>query len=107
MTTLIRYRATGGTRRVANFVAKRLVNMRIADYVEVEAPVSRPVPRKSDPVVQEVKQVVEEVESQAEAQDELDALGEEELRALAKERGVKVHHKAGADKIRAALREAE
>lgn len=100
MTTLIRYRATGGTRRVANFVAKRLVNRRIADYVEVEAPVSNPVPRKPDHVVQEV-------ESQAEAQDELDALGEEELRALAKERGVKVHHKAGADKIRAALREAE
>lgn len=100
MTTLIRYRATGGTRRVANFVAKRLVSRRIADYVEVEAPVSKPVPLKPDPVVQEV-------ESQAEAQDELDALGEEELRALAKERGVKVHHKAGADKIRAALREAE
>lgn len=100
MTTLIRYRATGGTRRVANFVAKRLVNRRIADYVEAEAPVPKPAPRKPDPVVQEV-------ESQAEAQDELDALGEEELRALAKERGVKVHHKAGADKIRAALREAE
>lgn len=100
MTTLIRYRATGGTRRVANFVAKRLVNRRIADYVEAEAPVPKPVPRKPDPVVKEV-------ESQAEAQDELDALGEEELRALAKERGVKVHHKAGADKIRAALREAE
>lgn len=98
MTTLIRYRATGGTRRVADFVAKRLVNRRIADYVEAEAPV--PAPRKPDPVVQEV-------ESQVEAQDELDALGEEELRALAKERGVKVHHKAGADKIRAALREAE
>lgn len=105
MTTLIRYRATGGTRRVANFVAKRLVNRRIADYVEAEAPV--PVPRKPDHVVQEVEQVVEAVESQAEAQDELDALGEEDLRALAKERGVKVHHKAGADKIRAALREAE
>lgn len=98
MTTLIRYRATGGTRRVANFVAKRLVNRRIADYVEVEADVTKPVPRKPDPIVQEV-------ESQAEAQDELDALGEEELRDLAKERGVKVHHKAGADKIRAALRE--
>ena len=105
MTTLIRYRATGGTRRVADFVAKRLVNRRIADYVEAEAPV--PVPRKPDHVVQEVKQVVEAVESQSEAQDELDALGEEDLRALAKERGVKVHHKAGADKIRAALREAE
>ncbi|WP_336235740.1 hypothetical protein [Achromobacter dolens] len=37
---------------------------------------------------------------------DLDALDGEELHALARERGVKVHHKAGADKVRAALREA-
>lgn len=36
----------------------------------------------------------------------LDALDKDELYALAKERGVKVHHMAGADKVRAALREA-
>lgn len=38
--------------------------------------------------------------------DDLDALSASELRALAKERGVKVHHRAGAEKVRAALREA-
>lgn len=38
--------------------------------------------------------------------DGLDALDKERLHALAKERGVKVHHMAGADKVRAALREA-
>jgi len=38
--------------------------------------------------------------------DGLDALDKEQLHALAKERGVKVHHMAGADKVRAALREA-
>lgn len=38
--------------------------------------------------------------------DGLDDLAVEELHALAKERGVKVHHKAGAEKVRAALREA-
>lgn len=53
-------------------------------------------------------------EHQAEAQsnddvsvsvdDGLDGLEVEELRALARERGVKVHHAAGAGKIRAALR---
>lgn len=37
--------------------------------------------------------------------DELDGLEAEELHALAKQRGVKVHHKAGAEKVRDALRE--
>lgn len=36
--------------------------------------------------------------------DDLDALDAEALHALAKERGVTVHHRAGADKVRAALR---
>lgn len=38
--------------------------------------------------------------------DGLDAFGKEELHAIAKERGVAVHHAAGADKVRAALRKA-
>lgn len=38
--------------------------------------------------------------------DGLDAMDKDELHALAKERGVRVHHMAGADKVRAALREA-
>ena len=37
---------------------------------------------------------------------DLNSLDGEALHALARERGVKVHHKAGADKVRAALREA-
>lgn len=37
--------------------------------------------------------------------DGLDSLGFDELHALAKERGIQVHHRAGADKVRAALRE--
>ena len=36
--------------------------------------------------------------------DGLDKLDAEALHALAKERGVAVHHRAGADKVRAALR---
>ncbi|MFY3082027.1 hypothetical protein ACOTF2_18350 [Achromobacter xylosoxidans] len=36
---------------------------------------------------------------------DLDSLDGEALHALARDRGVKVHHKAGADKVRAALRE--
>ena len=38
--------------------------------------------------------------------DGLDELDAEQLHALAKERGVNVHHASGADKVRAALREA-
>jgi arginase family enzyme len=38
--------------------------------------------------------------------DGLDGLDKEQLHALARDRGVKVHHMAGADKVRAALREA-
>lgn len=37
----------------------------------------------------------------------LDDLDKDQLHALAKERGVNVHHLAGADKVREALREAE
>jgi hypothetical protein len=37
--------------------------------------------------------------------DGLDELDKEQLHALAKERGVKVHHLAGAEKVRAALRD--
>lgn len=40
------------------------------------------------------------------AGDGLDDMDKEQLHALAKERGVKVHHMAGADRVRAALREA-
>lgn len=36
----------------------------------------------------------------------LDLMDKEQLHALAKERGVKVHHLAGAEKVRAALRDA-
>lgn len=43
----------------------------------------------------------------AEAAPDLDALDADALRALAQERGLKVHHNAGADKLRAALREAQ
>jgi hypothetical protein len=38
--------------------------------------------------------------------DELDSMDAESLHALAKVRGVKVHHNAGAEKVRQAIREA-
>jgi len=45
--------------------------------------------------------------SALEQSDGLEAMDREQLHALAKERGIKVHHMAGADRVRAALREAE
>jgi hypothetical protein len=42
----------------------------------------------------------------AEAAPDLDAMDADALRTLAQERGLKIHHNAGADKLRAALREA-
>ena len=38
--------------------------------------------------------------------DGLDAMGKDELHALAKSRGLTLHHLLGADKVRAAIREA-
>jgi hypothetical protein len=47
---------------------------------------------------------VQEPEEQQPAGDALDALNREQLHDLAKERGIQVHHRAGADTVRAALR---
>lgn len=58
--------------------------------------ISEPVPAEPQAAAQDVVQ----------SGDDLDLLDAEQLHALAKERGVSVHHRAGADKVRAALREA-
>lgn len=51
--------------------------------------------------------VTKPMQAQTKSEDDgLDALDRDQLHALAKERDVKVHHLAGADKVRAALREA-
>lgn len=50
---------------------------------------------------------VVDLPGQQDSGDGLDALSKEELHALAKSRGLSLHHMLGADKVRAALREAE
>lgn len=52
------------------------------------------------------KPIVEIPASREAATADLDAMELAELHALARDLGVKVHHKAGADKVRSALREA-
>ena len=44
------------------------------------------------------------VETPVESADDLESMEPDELRALAESRGIKVHHRAGKDKILAALR---
>lgn len=56
----------------------------------------------SEEALSEVTAEVEEVQAESDGLDELDA---EQLHALAKDRGVNVHHKAGADKVREVLRQ--
>lgn len=141
MATLIRYKANGSRRRVADFVAKRLVSRGIAEYAEGDVVKtvftfkngkSRTIKAKGTYETRELRaadpkeeadaraadayikarnaeiaaeQEAQEIEvEQPEVVDDLDGLSVDELRALADERGVNVHHRAGADKIRAALR---
>jgi hypothetical protein len=100
MATLIRYKATGHTRLVADFSARTLIARGIATAVDATptyktrqmVPAAPAVAINSSPLT---------------TSDPLGDMGPDELRALAQTRGLKVHHKAGPDKLRAALREAE
>lgn len=53
----------------------------------------------------EAKATVDLTNTSTMSGDGLDELDVDQLHALAKERGVSVHHKAGADKVREALRQ--
>ena len=112
MTTLIRYKVTGSTRRVPDFTARRLVRIGAAEVVTGGTPpvVTRAL-EAGPPVVdsgvanaidREILEFVGSVEP--ELQEELDSLSIDSLRELAEQRGIKVHHRAGRDKILAALR---
>ena len=64
------------------------------------APTSNEINEPADPVAE----VRAEADVAAPAVDNLNDLDAAQLHALAKERGIKIHHKAGADKVRDALR---
>ncbi|MGN6024656.1 hypothetical protein ACP6NF_09680 [Alcaligenes faecalis] len=53
----------------------------------------------------EAKATVDKTIASTTSGDGLDELDADQLHALAKERGISVHHKAGADKVREALRQ--
>ena len=96
MLVRIRYK-TGSVRLVPTYTAKRLVERRIADYYAEQPPAAAPAPAVA-PVAPAPAPAPEPTLP------DLDALTRDELYALAVERGLKPHHKTGADKLRAMLR---
>lgn len=86
----IRYK-TGTVRSVPGYVAKRLVERRIADY-ETSSPIAT-----AETATQELPQIPKEPEI------DIDALTRDELFALAVERGLDPHQKLGAAKLKAML----
>ena len=98
----IRYK-TGTVRSVPGYVAKRLVERRIADY-EPEAP---QVEQPPSPVVEQPPSPVVEAAAPTEPAEQavdLDALTRDELYDLAVERGFDPHPKLGATKLKALLK---
>ena len=95
MTTRIRYKGTGSVRVVADFVAKRLIKSGIAEVASIVAP--QAITRAIEPGRPVISSTVDTV-------DGLENLDIEDLRDLAERRDIKVHHRAGRDKILAALR---
>ena len=90
MMVRIRYK-TGTVRSVPGYVAKRLVERRIADY-ETSSPIAT-----AETATQEFPQIPKEPEI------DIDALTRDELFALAVERGLDPHKKLGAAKLKAML----
>ena len=78
--------------------------LRAADPAFPGTPDTRTIAEVDAQIKADNAEIEQEVAEQDEATDELDGLSVEELRELAEQRGVSVHHRAGADKIRAALR---
>ncbi|WP_368655402.1 hypothetical protein ABRY94_11765 [Castellaniella ginsengisoli] len=114
---------TGGQREVRDSVGRRLVRVGIAREVKSGTYQTRDMlaATGAHPVIESRPDDAELGEQTAgignsiqpvdavdlPVDDELDALDADQLRALAKERGVRVHHNAGAQKVREALRAAQ
>jgi hypothetical protein len=89
----------GHTRVMAKRQAEILGKLGHGTYLTRDMLAARPI--AAAPVVSQPVAIVSQASTEV---DEFDAMDKEQLHAIAKERGVKVHHMAGADKVRAALR---
>lgn len=117
MKTVFTFR-NGTKRYVSEKTAKALHRIRLGTYATRDMAADRAFPGTPDTrtiqeVDAEIKQANAGIAEDPTVSDEpevvveggeLDALDRDALFALAVERGIKVHHKAGADKIRKALR---
>lgn len=103
------FRRGGRTKTVTSTQAKVLQRAGLGTYqtrdMAFQPSVTKPMQAAPAPVAAPAPDLVT-AQSDVVADDGLEALDKDQLHALAKERGVKVHHLAGADKVRAALREA-
>lgn len=101
------FRRGGRTKTVTSTQAKVLQRAGLGTYqtrdMAFQPSVTKPM--QAAPVAPPATEAVSE-QPDVVVDDGLETLDKEQLHALAKERGVKVHHMAGADKVRAALREA-
>lgn len=103
------FRRGGRTKTVTSTQAKVLQRAGLGTYqtrdMAFQPSVKKPMQAAPAQVAGPAPEVVASLTSFV-VDDGLEALDKEQLHALAKDRGVKVHHMAGADKVRAALREA-
>lgn len=90
---LIEYVLNGKRKEVKPAVGKALIKVKAAREVKGEY-ITRDM--ADQPKIQKVEPVT--------LDDGLDAMDKAELHALAKERGLQLHHMLGAEKVRAALR---
>jgi hypothetical protein len=106
------FRRGGRTKTVTSTQAKVLQRAGLGTYqtrdMAFQPMVTKPM--KAEPATAKEPELAavtdDAIETDAATDDGLEALDKEQLHALAKERGVRVHHMAGADKVRVALREA-
>lgn len=116
MNVLFRYN-NGVERRMGKRYADILKRMKRGTYLTADVRAAQSGPARIEKVIEgrdSVRDAADleasgDVPTDANASTpvDLDAMGPDELRGLAKARGVKVHHKAGPEKIREALRGAD
>lgn len=101
------FRRGGRTKTVTSTQAKVLQRAGLGTYQTRDMAFQPMVTKPMQAAPAAVEPAPSAVTAQADdSGDGLEALDKDQLHALAKERGVKVHHMAGADKVRTALREA-
>lgn len=105
------FKRNGQTKSLTPYQAKVLARVGLGTYQTRDMVANRPPQQEiQDPplLTDESKaeeSTFDETPISATSMENLEELDKDQLHELAKQRGVKIHHLAGADKVRAALRE--